>query len=366
MEAVENREQSLAKVVSKLLNVIIALIAVIIFLLITLAVFVPKQVKHEAPTDFPQPDANGNFTNAARAAAFTKTTDTVAYWQAPDLAILESAANKDQINYGRELITHTSLYFGPNGSVGKNFTNGMNCQNCHLDAGTKIFGNNYSAVASTYPKYRARSGEVENIKKRINDCFERSLNGRPIDTASGEMEAIVAYINWLGKDVPQGEKPAGSGFSKIAFLDVPADPQKGTEVYKQKCQACHQANGEGILNTDKTAYIYPPLWGPNSYNTGAGLYRMSNFAKFVKSNMPLGATYANSQLTDQEAWDVAAFVNSRPRPEKDVSKDWPHPEEKPFDHPFGPFVDGFTEKQHKYGPFQPIKEKLETIKKTKT
>jgi thiosulfate dehydrogenase len=194
----------------------------------------------------------------------------------------------------------------------------MNCQNCHLDAGTKIYGNNYSAVASTYPKYRARSGGMENIYKRINDCFERSLNGKAIDTNSKEMQAIVAYIKWLGADVIKGIKPAGSGLKEIQFLDRAANKEKGKFVYAEKCQSCHQQNGEGKMNSEKTAYTYPPLWGNNSYNIGAGLFRLSNFAKFVKYNMPLGVTHTSSQLTDEEAWDVAAFVNSQVHPSKDL------------------------------------------------
>lgn len=80
-------------------------------------------------------------------------------------------------------------------------TNGMNCQNCHLDAGTKVWGNNYGSVFSTYPKYRPRSGKEEDIYKRINDCFERSLNGKALALNSKEMQAIKAYIEYVGKDV---------------------------------------------------------------------------------------------------------------------------------------------------------------------
>jgi thiosulfate dehydrogenase len=288
--------------------------------------------------------------------------DTIKYWQAPDEAALANTVNKDLILYGKDLIAHTADYFGPQGKVRKNAINGMNCQNCHLEAGTKTFGNNYSAVASTYPKYRARSGAIEDIYKRINDCFERSLNGTALSVESKEMQAIAAYINWLGKDVTKGEKPAGSGFKELAFLDRAANPSNGNLVYSQKCVSCHQANGEGQWNETKTAFIYPPLWGEHSYNDGAGLYRLSNFAKYVKYNMPLGANHNNTQLTDEEAWDLAAFVNTQVRPKKDISKDWPKIAEKPFDHPFGPFADGFSETEHKFGPFKPIKTKLDSIR----
>lgn len=356
-------DRDLAAVVIRLTQIIIVLVVFIIALVIALAKFIPAP-KPEPVVETPVPDAFGNFTEAGKQTTEQRLKDTIDYWKAPDETTLSENPNKESILYGKDLIAHTSVYFGENGKI-YNSTNGMNCQNCHLDAGTKVYGNNYSAVTSTYPKYRARSGAIEDIYKRVNDCFERSLNGKALETDSKEMTAIVNYINWLGKDVPKGEKPIGSGFKELAFLDRAADPENGKGVYVAKCQSCHQANGEGTLNGDKTAYTYPPLWGAKSYNDGAGLYRLSNFAKFVKYNMPLGASHDMVQLSDEEAWDVAAFVNSQPRPKKDISKDWPKMEEKPFDHPFGPFADGFSEKQHKYGPFKPIKEKLDAMKKNK-
>lgn len=277
-------------------------------------------------------------------------------WTAPKI---EDAKNltetqKSELLYGKELISNTSKYLGPLGSVAK-LTNGMNCQNCHLEAGTKPYGNNYGAVFSTYPKYRARSGSVEDIYKRVADCFERSLNGVSPEKGSKEMEAIVAYINFTGSNVEKGKKAKGSGIYELKFLDRPADPTKGKIAYQAKCQSCHQANGEGQINADKVSYQYPPLWGKNAYNTGAGLYRISRFAGYIKANMPFGVTYKEPQLTDEEAWDIAAYVNSMPHPSKDISKDWPKIEEKTFDHPFGPFADAFSEEQHKFGPFGPIK-----------
>lgn len=277
------------------------------------------------------------------------------FWIAPETSTIVDAAEKENVEYGKELIAHTAKYLGPKGSV-MQISNGMNCQNCHLQAGTAVFGNNYGSVASLYPKFRARSGGIENIQKRVNDCFERSLNGSSLDTNSKEMKAIVAYINFLGSNVPKGEKAAGSGFKDLAFLDRAADPIKGKEAYTLKCVSCHQADGSGVLNPDKIEYAFPPLWGKNSYNDGAGLYRITNFAKYVKYNMPIGATHDNPQLTDEEAWDIAAYVNSQPRPHINVPKDWPDKSKKPIDHPFGPFADQFSEKQHKFGPFKPIEE----------
>lgn len=354
-------DKKLAALVSKLINVIIVLMVIVVALSALLFIYIPAP-KEKIKVEGPEPDQFGNFTEAAKKEAL-KVKDTTNYWIAPELSLLNGNPAKEKILYGQDIIAHTANYFGPQGKVFKSSTNGMNCQNCHLNAGTKIFGNNYSAVASTYPKFRARSGQIEDMYKRVNDCFERSLNGKAIDTNSNEMQAIVAYIKWLGTNVKKGAVPEGAGLKKLAFMDRAASPENGKTVYTQKCASCHQTNGEGIMNSDKTAYTYPPLWGPNSYNDGAGLFRLSNFAKYVKYNMPLGVNHDTPQLSDEEAWDVAAFVNSQLRPKKDIKKDWPKIEEKPFDHPFGPYKDGFTEEQHKYGPFQPIKDKLVTLKK---
>ena len=261
---------------------------------------------------------------------------------------------RDLVLYGQDLIAHTSKYLGPKGSVAQ-ITNGMNCQNCHLQAGAKAWGNNFAAVFSTYPKFRDRSGQIETIYKRVADCMERSLNGTAVDSNSREFKAIYAYIKWLGQDVQKGKKPHGSGIEKLPYLDRAADPQKGKIVYTAQCQTCHGVNGEGQLAMDALEYTYPPLWGPNSYNDGAGLYRISNFAGYVKNNMPnLLASHKNPTLIDEESWDIAAYVNSQSRPHKDQSKDWPKFEKKPLDFPFGPYADSFSESQHKYGPFKSI------------
>ena len=280
--------------------------------------------------------------------------DPASVWKAADWSVMDQEPNAEELNYGKELVANTAEYLGPKGKV-KAISNGMNCQNCHLQAGTAPFGNNYGAVAATYPKFRARSGTEEDIQKRINDCFERSLNGKPLARDSKEMKAMVAYINWVGKEVPKGEIPIGSGLYEVPLLDRAADPIKGKLVYEKQCASCHQTDGKGQAKPDGTGYVYPPLWGEASYNHGAGLYRLSRFAGYVKANMPLGATFEQPILSDEESWDLAAYVNSMERPTKDLSQDWPDISKKPMDHPFGPFTDGFSEEQHKFGPFKPIK-----------
>jgi thiosulfate dehydrogenase len=274
-------------------------------------------------------------------------------WKSPDPNTIPKGKEGDMIRYGKALITSTALYFGPQGSIAR-LSNGMNCQNCHLDAGTRLFSNNFSAFVASYPKKSARSGRVEEVSERIAECFQRSLNGGIPDPGSKEVKAMLAYMTWVGKGVKKGQKVYGLSTQKLAFMDHAASPVLGKAVFVKKCQVCHGPNGEGKLNPDKKSYLYPPLWGAHSYNDGAGMYRLSNFAGFVKNNMPYGTTYQNPQLTDEEAWNVAAFVNSQPRPHRDHRTDYPNLKQKPIDSPFGPYADHFSEQQHKYGPFKPI------------
>ncbi|WP_057939927.1 c-type cytochrome [Algoriphagus resistens] len=302
----------------------------------------------------PRHEAMAIIPEAPQVQKLTALMDPAGMWQAPDWSLVDQQANADEIKYGRALITNTSEYLGPNGKVRK-ISNGLNCQNCHLQAGTAPLGNNYSAAKSTYPKVRGRSGNSEDIQLRINGCFQRSLNGEVLANDSKEMKAIVAYMNWLGKDVPDGEKPKGAGLYEVPLLDRAADPVKGKTIYERQCVTCHMTDGQGVMKADGSGYIYPPLWGEHSYNEGAGLFRMSRFAGYVRANMPFGATYENPILTDEQAWDVAAYVNSLDRPKRDFPNDWPDISKKPMDHPFGPYSDDFSEEQHKFGPFKSMK-----------
>ncbi|ULQ54065.1 c-type cytochrome [Flavihumibacter fluvii] len=274
-------------------------------------------------------------------------------WHPPDFSSLGFSGKDSLIRYGKDLFTKTSYYLGPKGQLA-NMSNGMDCQNCHEAAGTKNFSNCLSAAAATYPKFRDRSGRVESISFRVNECLERSLNGRTLDTTGLEMQAVVAYIQWLGKDVPLNKRPEGAGTADLPFLHRAANPEQGKMIYQEKCMTCHGANGGGLLLPDSVGYVYPPLWGPNSFNTSAGLFRISKLAAFIKDNMPLGATHDRPALSNEAAWDLAAYISSQPRPQKFFPYDWPVISTKPFDYPFAPFADSFSEQRHKFGPFGQI------------
>jgi thiosulfate dehydrogenase len=285
-------------------------------------------------------------------------------WQAPSADVMPPGEEGNLIGYGKELIAHTGKYFGPNGEIAS-ISNGMNCQNCHLEAGTKLFANNFSVFYTKYPVQGARSGKIDQVTDRISDCFQRSLAGKMPKKSSKEIRAMVAYLKWVGQGVKKGQKVSGTATERLPFLERAANPEKGLLVYRSKCQTCHGENGEGLMAADQKTYVNPPLWGSHSYNDAAGMHRLVQFSGFVKNNMPYGANHNNPQLSVEEAWDVAAFVNTRPRPHKDQRKDYPDLTKKPIDAPYGPYPDNFSAKQHKLGPFKPIIEFAKALEKNK-
>jgi thiosulfate dehydrogenase len=276
----------------------------------------------------------------------------------PDTSAIPKNAAGDMIRYGRELLVNFPYYLGPKGKVGKFGGNGLGCQNCHLEAGTRPYGLNYFSAHARYPQYRAREGRILTLAERVNNCIERPLNGRPMPLDSKEMVAIVTYMQWLGKNVPVGGNVPGDKLKEIALLDRPADPIKGRAVYEKHCMRCHGDDGQGVLKEDGIAYVYPPLWGKLSYQPGSSMHRLIKSAQFIKSNMPQDlARWDKPVLTDEEAFDVAAYVNDdklHERPQPNLDTEYPVLKEKPIDYYWPPYVDGFTPEQHKYGPFKPI------------
>jgi thiosulfate dehydrogenase len=282
-------------------------------------------------------------------------------WTVPEIGALPHDDHGLQVRQGRDLVTATYAIIGPNvPDAGKRYAgNNLACSNCHLEAGTKKFGLPLFGLYGDFPQYSARSGAEIGIEDRINSCMTRSLNGRELPAEAPEMQAIVAYIKFLSTGVPPGRQLPGLGAGKMPELDRAADPERGRPVYTQKCAVCHNTDGSGIrrsLPSTDLGYMIPPLWGRDTFNDGAGMARLTNFANFVHFNMPHGADYLNPQIGVEEAWDVAAYVLSQPRPQKaGLNKDFLDLLRKPVDMPFGPYADSFSEQQHKYGPFAPIR-----------
>jgi len=177
----------------------------------------------------------------------------------------------------------------------------------------------------------------------------------PVD--SKEMQALIGYLDWLGRYAPEDGKIKGQGFVKIDIPKRAVNLDNGKRIFSTNCVLCHGKNGQGEKSLDGNGYKYPPLWGDDSYNNGAGMTRVLTAARFIKANMPFGATYENPVLTDEEAYDVAGYINQQQRPEKrNRERDFPDLKKKPVSTPYPPYVDTFSFQQHQLGPFQPIME----------
>jgi thiosulfate dehydrogenase len=233
--------------------------------------------------------------------------------RAPDPATIPDGPLGDAIRQGQALVTQTDTLLPANTGAA------LRCTSCHLQGGTVAGAGPWVGLPAVFPEHRTRNDRVNTLEQRINDCFERSVNGRPLDPTSPEMSAIVAYMTWLSQGVPIGVPVEGRGFPHL--VDPPeADPTRGAAVYAARCAACHGADGDGRDGPDGRM-LFPPLWGDRSFNIAAGMARLDTAAAFVKANMPLGQ---GGTLTDQEAVDVAAYFTTQDRPDfAGKATDWP-------------------------------------------
>jgi thiosulfate dehydrogenase len=229
---------------------------------------------------------------------------TLATYRPAAVATVATPAADDLVGYGKKLVAQTFAEIGPDTT--KPFAgNRLACQNCHLDAGSSHAGIPLIGVAKGYPKFSTRSGRVISLAERIDECMTRSMNGKPLTEGSREMAAFLAYIGSLDGP-PAVQAPAAPE------PPAPAGAERGAEVYARTCAVCHQPHGLGLRAG--MGYQFPPLWGPDSFNDGAGMDRFDRAVVFIQQNMPRGVDPEHPQLTLQEAWDVAAFLKSRPRP----------------------------------------------------
>ena len=286
---------------------------------------------------------------------------------APDVQTLPDDEYGRLARYGHELSTRTFAYIGPEVKNRKMRFAGNNlaCTSCHQEGATKPFAMPWVGVTSVFPQYRGREDAVSTLEERVNGCMERSMNGKPLPLDSREMKAFVTYFHFLSRDIPVGAELEGTATKQIKAPNRRADLTAGKAVYEKYCASCHGENGEGVrvgVRGDARGYIYPPVWGPDSFNTGAGMNRLLMAMRFFKQNMPLEANHKSPILTDDEAYDVAGYIVSKPRPEKaNLEKDFPARWNKPIDAAFPPYVDGMPADQHKYGPFPPLAEKAREL-----
>lgn len=279
---------------------------------------------------------------------------------APAIETLPDDAYGELVRYGHELTTRTFAFIGPEVKDAKMRYAGNNlaCSSCHENDATKPYAMPWVGVAATYPQYRSRGDGVSTVEDRVNGCMTRSMNGKPLPVDSREMKAFVAYIHYVSRGVPIGARVEGAGTKAISIPDRRADLAAGEAVYHKVCAACHGPDGQGQRRGkpgDAQGYVFPPLWGEDTFNNGAGMNRMLTAAAFVKHNMPMGTTYAAPVLSDDEAYDVVAYVLSQPRPLRaGLERDFPARWNKPVDAAFPPYVDGASADQHRYGPYPPL------------
>lgn len=211
--------------------------------------------------------------------------------------------------YGEAVLLGKQIFTDTQRHAARFVGNGLNCANCHLDRGRRADSAPLWAAYVLYPAFRKKTGQIDTIQSRIQGCFTYSMNGTPPEMDSKEMTALVTYHYWLANKAPTGVKLPGQGFVKVPKPEKTPDLARGAEVFKNNCAICHGANGEGTKAGGE--YAFPPLWGKDSFNWGAGMHRIDTAAGFIKVNMPYGRF---GSLSDQEAWDVALYMNSHDRP----------------------------------------------------
>ncbi|HVY06956.1 MAG TPA: c-type cytochrome [Burkholderiales bacterium] len=221
----------------------------------------------------------------------------------PDAAI-PAGPYGDLVRYGQSIFEQTSKY------AGEYSRNGLSCRNCHLDRGRLATSGPMWAAYVHYPEYRKKDGLVNTMQMRIQGCFRYSQNGVVPAADSKEVTALVTYFHWLATGLPTGIKPKAVGYPRLAAPEQKPRPERGARVYAANCALCHGEDGQGRKSGAHPAF--PPLWGPQSFNWGAGMHQVDMAAAFIKANMPYGA---GNTLSDQDAWDVSAYMNSRPRPQ---------------------------------------------------
>jgi len=227
-------------------------------------------------------------------------------FRVPSNAELRDSAYRVSALRGRAILLATR------DSLPRNVGNSLRCASCHLDSGLRPNAMPWVGSYARFPQYRARSGKIDLIEDRINDCFERSMNGKALAPSGPDMADIVSYLAFLSSGIPVGAQMDGQGLARLK--PVTGDLKRGVAIFASTCTRCHGANGQGTP-------LAPPLWGAHSYNVGAGMANIITAASFIHALMPIDRA---QQLTEQQAFDVATYVNTRPRPDFPRKvHDWP-------------------------------------------
>ena len=244
------------------------------------------------------------YPKVPEAAASTKTQTVGGFTPPPDSAIPNNDFGK-VVRLGRNIFNDTQHY------AARYVGNTLNCRNCHLDSGRLAGSAPLWAAYVSYPAYRSKNKHVNSYGERLQGCFRYSMNGKAPDLGSKTLLALETYSYFLATGAPLGTTMKGRGYPALKTPAKPFSITRGEAVYKESCALCHGANGEGQNSADGKP-VFPALWGPHSFNWGAGMGNIKNASAFIKANMPLSQ---GNTLSDQEAWDVAAFVDSHERPQ---------------------------------------------------
>ncbi|CAB3831869.1 hypothetical protein LMG26686_00978 [Achromobacter mucicolens] len=236
--------------------------------------------------------------------------DVNGYYAPPPENSIPANPYGDAVRRGRAIFTETGTH------VKDHVGNAMACVNCHLDAGRRENSAPMWGAYGAYPAYRSKTKSISTLEDRIMGCFTYSMNaqgspsGKPPEAGSDVYRDLITYMAWMSDGAAAGQKLPGALYPKVSKPEEGYDLKRGLAVYQQNCALCHGGDGQGTSDP-KGKMRFPPLWGPESYNWGAGMARINTAAGFIKANMPYGKPFS---LTDQEAWDVAAFINSHERP----------------------------------------------------
>jgi len=237
------------------------------------------------------------------------------WYAVPNPATLPPGEANDLIRYGHVLVVETAANIGRNAKdpALAYAGNDLNCTNCHINAGLRPFAAPFVSTYTTYPMMV--DDRVLTLAERINGCMIRSMNGKPLPEDGREMQAFLAYMRYLGEGAPKGVRVAGMGLMPLQPPAEAPSATRGETVYVANCTRCHGAEGEGSpAEPPQVGFAVPPLWGDGAYNTAAGMADIRTAAAFVHANMPDGITWQDPMLSEQEAWDVAAYMNSMARP----------------------------------------------------
>jgi thiosulfate dehydrogenase len=253
---------------------------------------------------------------AANSPLVAETTTMVTAWEVPQNPVTDSSLNASaigtQVRWGYEIFVDTPTA-APRFARAK-----VTCANCHLNAGQRERALPIVGIAGMFPEPNARAGRLISLPDRIVDCFNRSENAAGVanpdlpSPSSNEVLAVAAYVTWLSRGYRVGQNPPFRArnaipSSQLVPLDK-LDPEAGAKIFAVQCTSCHGVDGQGVQIGDKKA---GPLWGPESWNDGAGAARVYTLAGIIRYSMPY---LSPGSLSDEDAQRVAAFITSKPRP----------------------------------------------------